>query len=99
MSEQLLILNGTLRNKLGAETVIIQRMRVRYTRDNLKGQSLMCRNDQSRDRAVDGDLIDQNVRLLFDGLASEELPDRFRELLALIRVEDHQQDEIRDDDA
>ncbi|MEL6573758.1 MAG: NepR family anti-sigma factor [Pseudomonadota bacterium] len=59
----------------------------------------MSRNDRSRDRPAVDDLIDQNVRLLYDGLIAEGLPDRFKELLNVIRAEDHQQGNLRDDDA
>lgn len=48
----------------------------------------MSQNDLSRkDPGVD-DLIDQNIKLLYDGLIQEGLPDRFRDLLAMIRAED-----------
>lgn len=48
----------------------------------------MSRNDQThKDPGVD-DLIDQNIRLFYDGLIQEGLPDRFRDLLAVIRAED-----------
>ncbi len=59
----------------------------------------MSRKDRSRDRPAVDDMVDQNVRLLFDGLIAEGLPDRFKELLELIRTEDQQQEEKRDDDA
>lgn len=59
----------------------------------------MSRPDRSRDRPAVDDLIDQNVRLLYDGLIAEGLPDRFKELLDLIRLEDDQQEMSRDDDA
>ena len=59
----------------------------------------MSPNDRSRDHPAVDDLIDQNVRLLYDGLIAEGLPDRFKKVLDLIREEDHQEEESRDDDA
>lgn len=89
----------TLGNILRAETVVLQRIGVCIPHDNLKGQHLMSRPDRSRDRPAVDDVIDQNVRLLYDGLIAEGLPDRFKELLDLIRHEDDQQEMNRDDDA
>ncbi len=59
----------------------------------------MSRNDQSNGFRASDALIDRNVRLLYDGLIEEGLPDRFKELIDLIRAEDHQQDTKTDDDA
>lgn len=83
----------------GVITGHIQRIRVGSFHDNLKGCCQMSRKDRSRDRPAVDDMVDQNVRLLFDGLIAEGLPDRFKELLELIRTEDQQQEEKRDDDA
>lgn len=59
----------------------------------------MSRKDRSTGPWADDGLIDRNVRLLYDGLIEEGLPDRFKDLIDQIRAEDHQQDKDRNDDA
>lgn len=57
----------------------------------------MSQDDLSpTDPGVD-DLIDQNIKLLYDGLIQEGLPDRFKDLLAVIKAEDKLAE--NDDDA
>lgn len=48
----------------------------------------MSQKDHNREDPGVDDLIDQNIKLLYDGLIQEGLPDRFRDLLAMIRAED-----------
>jgi len=52
----------------------------------------MAEDDHTgRDPDVDA-LIDHNIRLLYNGLVEEGLPERFEKLLALIRAEDQPTD-------
>ena len=37
-------------------------------------------------------LIDQNLKLVYSDLAKEELPDRFKDLLAVLKAQDAQPD-------
>lgn len=59
----------------------------------------MSQHDRSDSPGADQNLIDRNVRLLFDGLIEEGLPDRFKELIDVIRDEDRKKDIKTDDDA
>ena len=52
----------------------------------------MSHDDHSPEKPGVDDLIDQNIRLLYNGLIEEGLPDRFKDLLDLIRAEDRVRD-------
>jgi hypothetical protein len=53
----------------------------------------MSHDDQTPENPGVDDLIDQNIRLLYDGLIEEGLPDRFKDLLDVIRAEDRMRDD------
>ena len=58
----------------------------------------MSRDDRHHGEDAGEKIVDQNVRLLYDGLIEEGLPDRFQKLIDLIRSEDRQQDNEKDDE-
>ena len=47
-------------------------------------------NDKSRDEDVDpiSAVIDHNLRLVYADLAKEDLPDRFKDLLTILKAQD-----------
>ena len=83
---------------LNSETVPLDYIGgIQMLQSPLKGQSFMSPNDPKADNFKVDDLIDQNIKILYDGLIQEGLPDRFKDLLALIRAEERLAD--TDDDA
>lgn len=57
----------------------------------------MSQDDQNPVDPGADDVIDQNIRLLYNELINEGLPDRFKDLLALIRAEDRAIDQESDE--
>ncbi|WP_157888247.1 NepR family anti-sigma factor [Neptunicoccus sediminis] len=48
---------------------------------------LMSRNDDKEKERV-ATLIDQNLKTIYSDLVQEELPDRFKDLLAVLKAQD-----------
>ncbi len=44
-------------------------------------------------KQADGDAIDQNLKRVYDDLLSQEVPDRFKDLLAQLKAQDAPADE------
>ncbi|MGJ8546555.1 MAG: NepR family anti-sigma factor [Sulfitobacter sp.] len=47
------------------------------------------KTDRHTDRV--SDLIDQNLKMVYSDLVQEELPDRFKDLLAVLKAQDSEQ--------
>lgn len=43
-------------------------------------------NEKEKERVAT--LIDQNLKMIYSDLATEELPDRFKDLLAVLKAQD-----------
>ena len=56
-------------------------------------QNGMSQSDNSLQGPDVDDLIDRNIRLLYSNFLDEELPDRFKDIIALIRDENPPDDE------
>lgn len=82
---------------ISATTVVSTQYALGLTYSPLKGQCLMSDDKKNADDTGVDDLIDQNIRLLYNGLIEEGLPDRFKDLLAMIRAEDHLRDQGQDE--
>lgn len=45
------------------------------------------------DKQTDGDAIDENLKRVYDDMLSQDVPDRFKDLLAQLKAQDSAADE------
>jgi hypothetical protein len=57
----------------------------------------MSEQDQDPRQGDVNALIDQNLKIMYQDLINESLPDRFRDLLAVIKAEDQLKSQKGDD--
>lgn len=55
----------------------------------VRRERMTDKTDRHTDRV--SDLIDQNLKMVYSDLVQEELPDRFKDLLAVLKAQDSEQ--------